>query len=218
MWILIVFLASIFPPAIALQLVCKFLKNFELSLQTWHFIFLSILPRLQFTVNVRPPFLFETQWVQWNFILINIFPLKWSMTLSINIFTMSCISRWIIWYCTYYMSQVFIQVVLQLFLIQLVRMLEFIGAVVYWMIATKVNTHQYMMQYIYYNTSSSTYLNRYEVTMQLIPTCWLSYDTFSVSLPSTLPLKLGAILGSLRSVLLLHLVVPLLIYWQSFLL
>ena len=64
-------------------------------------------------------------------------------------------------------------------------MLEFIGAVVYRMITTKANTHQYMMQYIYYNTSSSTYLNRYGITMQSIPTCWLSYDAFGASLPST---------------------------------
>ena len=81
--------------------------------------------------------------------------------------------------------QVFIQVVLWLFLIELVRMLEFIGAVVYQIITTKVNMHQCMMKYIYYNTSLSTYLNRYKVTMQLILTCWLSYDAFGASLPST---------------------------------
>ena len=91
---LIVFWDTIFPPTNSYcfsLLFGSWYANLSRLQVTCHFVLIYFIPRARFTVNVSPPFSFKIQRVQWSFDSINIFPgipLKWSVTLSINIFKM----------------------------------------------------------------------------------------------------------------------------------
>ena len=68
-----VFSDHIFPPAVAFLCSSAGMQPCQdLSLDTLYWFFIFLLSRPLFTINVRPPFLFEI--VQWSFILVNIFP------------------------------------------------------------------------------------------------------------------------------------------------